>query len=131
MSMGVIFGVWDLFHIGHIKALKEAKKHCDTLMVCVLTDDAVKEYKRAPVMNQSERLYIVEACKYVDIAIICNRHKGFTHADIYFVSDRLKGLPLYCVPYECRERIMYIKYTEAISTTRIIAKVLAQHEKNS
>lgn len=53
------FVVGDLFHIGHLNALKQAKALGDYLIVGVLTDEAVKAYKREPVIPFWERATII------------------------------------------------------------------------
>ena len=46
MIIGYTTGVFDLFHIGHLKILNRAKKNCDFLIVGVTTDDLMMEYKK-------------------------------------------------------------------------------------
>ena len=66
MKKGVIFGVFDLFHIGHVRVLQEAKKHCDHLTVCVINDAVAQEYKRKPVINEEQRVEIAQAIRMAD-----------------------------------------------------------------
>lgn len=68
--IGYTAGVFDLFHIGHLKILQNAKSICDKLIVGVSTDDLVYEYKKKyPVIPFSERIEIVRSIKYVDAVI--------------------------------------------------------------
>jgi len=61
--------VADLFHIGHLKVLQQAKELGDYLIVGVLTDEAVMGYKRKPIIPFDERLEIVKNIKCVTDAI--------------------------------------------------------------
>jgi len=58
--------VADLLHLGHLKALQQAKALGDYLIVGVLTDEAVVAYKRWPVIPFEERLELVANLKCVD-----------------------------------------------------------------
>ena len=51
MIIGYTTGVFDLFHIGHLKILNRAKKNCDFLIVGVTTDDLMMEYKKKTLAN--------------------------------------------------------------------------------
>ena len=44
---GLLMGVFDLFHIGHLNLIMRAKEECAFLRVAVLSDDLVWEYKRS------------------------------------------------------------------------------------
>jgi len=68
--IGYTTGVFDLFHVGHLNILKNAKKHCDYLIVGVTTDDITKTMKgKCPVIPFEERIQIVENIKFVDLAV--------------------------------------------------------------
>jgi glycerol-3-phosphate cytidylyltransferase len=65
--VGYTTGVFDLFHVGHLNILKQAKSQCERLVVGVSTDDLVATYKKnKPVIPFQERLAVVEAIRYVD-----------------------------------------------------------------
>lgn len=70
-KVGYTQGVFDMFHIGHLNLLNNAKKYCEILIVGVNSDRLVQEYKhKIPVINEMERKQIVEEIKVVDKAII-------------------------------------------------------------
>ena len=58
--------VGDLWHIGHKRAMHQAKALGDYLIVGVLTDEAVTSYKRWPIIPFEERIELVGDCKAVD-----------------------------------------------------------------
>jgi glycerol-3-phosphate cytidylyltransferase len=63
-------GVYDLFHIGHLNLLRNAREQCDHLIVGVVTDElALRAKGIEPVVPLDERLAIVESIRYVDEAV--------------------------------------------------------------
>ncbi|MFJ1259342.1 adenylyltransferase/cytidyltransferase family protein [Cupriavidus sp. CuC1] len=43
--MGYAPGAYDLFHIGHLNLLRQAKEHCDILIAGVVADEVLIQYK--------------------------------------------------------------------------------------
>ena len=69
--IGYTQGTFDMFHIGHLNLIKNAKRHCDYLIVGVNDDDLVESYKnKRPIVPLNERVEIVRAIKYVDEVIL-------------------------------------------------------------
>jgi glycerol-3-phosphate cytidylyltransferase len=65
--IGYTMGVFDLFHIGHLNIIKNAKSLCDYLVVGVTTDERAKNIKgNSPIIPFEERFKIIESLKYVD-----------------------------------------------------------------
>jgi glycerol-3-phosphate cytidylyltransferase len=62
-------GVFDIIHYGHILTLKEAKKLGDVLVVVLATDEVALRKGRKPLHEQDKRVEMLNAIKYVDIAI--------------------------------------------------------------
>uniref|UniRef100_A0A7S2R0F4 ethanolamine-phosphate cytidylyltransferase n=1 Tax=Eucampia antarctica TaxID=49252 RepID=A0A7S2R0F4_9STRA len=58
-------GIYDLCHIGHKRAFKNALTYGNRLFVGVVGDEDSKSYKRPPIMTHDERCAEVEACKSV------------------------------------------------------------------
>ena len=72
-KIGYTQGVYDMFHVGHLNLLNNAKKYCDILVVGVNSDELVQNYKnKTPIINQDERKYIVENIKAVDECIVAD-----------------------------------------------------------
>ena len=60
-------GSWDLFHVGHLRALVRAKSYGDRLIVGISTDELMLSYKKVkPVIPYKERREIIEAIGIVD-----------------------------------------------------------------
>lgn len=132
-KIGFTDGVYDMFHIGHLNMIKEAKKHCDYLIVGVHSDEIVEGYKnRKTVINENERREIVEAIRYVDKAVI-NRTREKLELwkehkfDVVFIGDDWKGTERWNnfekVLAEVGVSVEYIPYTKGISTTQIREKL--------
>ncbi|MDO8505059.1 MAG: adenylyltransferase/cytidyltransferase family protein [bacterium] len=74
MQMVVVFGVFDLLHLGHLYFLKEARKYGDHLTVVVTRDARViHEKKHKSLFSERERLEMVAALKAVDRAVLGDR----------------------------------------------------------
>ena len=68
--VGYTTGVYDLFHIGHLNLLRNAKGLCDTLIVGCSSDEVVKKMKnKTPVIPFHERVEILEAIPYTDAVV--------------------------------------------------------------
>ena len=71
--VGYTQGVFDMFHIGHLNLINQAKLYCDYLIVGVNSDELVKQYKKKqPVINEHDRQIIVSNIKAVDECTIVN-----------------------------------------------------------
>lgn len=58
----------DIIHVGHINILKEAQKY-GRVMVGLFSDDAIKSYKKPPLMTYEQRKIIIESIKYVTYVV--------------------------------------------------------------
>ena len=100
-KIGYTTGVFDMFHIGHLNVLKNAKEQCDYLIVGVSTDDLAKSYKlKNPVIPYEERAAIVSSIKYVDQVIpqiSMDKYAAWEqlHFDAIFHGDDWKGTDMY------------------------------------
>ena len=68
MKVGFTCSTFDLLHAGHIAMLREAKEHCDYLIVGLQTDPTIDrpESKNPPVQTLVERYTQLKAVSYVD-----------------------------------------------------------------
>jgi len=71
IKVGVIGGVFDILHRGHIYTLREARKLVDALIVIVARDATVVKLKGKKAVNTEEdRREVISAVRYVDLAIL-------------------------------------------------------------
>ena len=133
MIIGYTTGVYDMFHIGHLNILRQAKEKCDYLIVGVSTDECVMTYKhRAPIIPYEQRAAIVEAIKYVDEVVPqINMDKleflKVRHFDVMFHGDEWRGTVLYNKYEEEFARfgakIEYLPHTDGISSSMLREKI--------
>ena len=84
--IGYTQGTYDMFHIGHLNLIKNAKRRCDYLIVGVNTDELVESYKhKRPIIPLAERAEIVRAIRYVDAGR--NRCRPETKKQSGYLSD--------------------------------------------
>lgn len=133
MIVGYTCGVYDLFHVGHVTLLKNAKTLCDKLIVGLTIDELVNYKKTKCLMPFEERKTILESCRYVDIVIPqrdhnkVNAYKKLKY-DILFVgddwyeNDKWKDYENELKEYGVK--IIYFPYTKGVSTTELKNKLL-------
>lgn len=65
--VGYAPGVYDLFHVGHLNVLRQARARCDVLVAGVVCDEVVTRTKGiVPFVPLAERLEIVRSIDVVD-----------------------------------------------------------------
>lgn len=65
-------GCFDLFHIGHLRYLEEAKMMGDILLVSVTRNAFVNKGWNRPIYDEQDRLDVVAAQRCVDHAFLVN-----------------------------------------------------------
>ncbi len=138
--VGYTTGVFDLFHIGHLNLLKNAKGMCDKLVVGVTVDELVAYKHKKAMIPFDERIEIVRSIKYVDAAIPQYDMDKLTAckklgAKILFVGDDWYATEKW-KKYEeefSKEgiRIIYFPYTKGVSSTIINETLTAVRTKEA
>ena len=125
----------DIIHHGHINILSIAEKY-GHVIVGLLSDDAIKSYKREPIVSFENRLRVIKSIKYVKDVIIQETHD--------WTDNLIKLKPDFVVhgddwkegkQMEVRNKVIKIisewggkliepEYTSNISTTDIINKII-------
>jgi glycerol-3-phosphate cytidylyltransferase len=128
MTIGYTTGVYDLFHIGHLNLLKNARGMCDRLIVGVTVDELVAYKGKKAMIPFEDRIEIVRSIKYVDAAVPqydMNKLEACKKlgASYLFVGDDWYGTEKWKA-YEKEFaaegiKIIYFPYTKGISSTQI------------
>ena len=127
--VGYVPGVYDLFHIGHLNALRQARERCDVLVAGVVSDEVCEQVKGLrPFVPHEERLAIVDAIGIVDATyaelttdkLDAWREVGFHRV---FKGDDWRGTPR---GLELERRVgsvgaevVYFPYTAHTSSTQL------------
>ena len=136
MIVGFTAGAFDMFHIGHLNLIKNAKARCDYLIVGVNTDELIFSYKnKKAVVPLNERLEIVRALKYVDEVEVVDtldkvemwKRRKF---DVVFIGDDWKGSERWKATEEALGKIcvggvkvVYLPYTKGTTSTLLREKL--------
>lgn len=128
MIIGYTTGVFDLFHIGHLNLLKNAKGLCDKLIVGVTVDELVLYKGKKAMIPFADRIEIVRSCRYVDAAVPQYDMDKLTAckkigASILFVGDDWYATEKWKTYEDAFSKegikIVYFPYTKGISSTVI------------
>ena len=129
-------GAFDLLHYGHMNAFRLGRSLGTHLVVGVNSDESITACKGAPLMNDQERLTMVQACKFVDEVVpgcpyIMNREyldyviekyniDYVVHGDDPCIVD---GKDVYAAAKKAG-KFRSIPRTEGVSTTDIVGRML-------
>lgn len=122
--------VADLFHVGHVRLFKRAKKEGDYLMVGVHSDKTTALYKRVPYIPQEQRYEMVKSCRYVDEVIedapteITEEFLNKYNIDLVIHGDDAGNhfKKQHFIPLQ-QGKMKYIPYTSGVSTSEIIERI--------
>lgn len=125
-----------MFHIGHLNLIKNARRHCDYLIVGVNTDELIQEYKsKKPVIPLMERIQIIEALKYVDEVIpVTTLDKEIIWQtvspkyEILFIGDDWRGNERWVKTEERMKKygvsVIYLPHTNGTTSTLLREKLM-------
>lgn len=128
MIIGYTTGVYDLFHVGHVNLLRNAKSLCDKLIVGVTVDELVMYKNKKSVIPYNERLEVVQSCRYVDLAIPqtsidkVKAIKKLKAAKLFVGDDWYEDKKWKLMEQELQElncEVVYFPYTKGTTSTLI------------
>lgn len=97
--VGYAPGAYDMFHIGHLNILRQAKRYCDYLIAGVVSDEMCELTKgKRPVIPLAERMEIVSHISYVDevvAEVVPEKLETWKVVpfDVLFKGDDWRGTP--------------------------------------
>lgn len=134
MRIGYTCGVFDLFHVGHLNLLENAKKHCDYLIVGVCSDEYVNKIKgKVAAINENDRTRILNALKCVDKAEVVSIEETLDKMlawekfrfNILFSGSDWKGTERFLeTEKQFKDNninldVVFFDYTQGVSTTEL------------
>lgn len=129
MVFGYTTGVFDMFHVGHLRLLERAKAGCDQLIVGITTDELSQSAKgKLPIVSFAERRRIVSALRCVDLTVpqtSMDKRSAWESLrfDRMFVGDDWRGTDRWNALEEefaaLGVEIVYFPYTPSTSSTHL------------
>ena len=128
MSKILTFGVYDYFHLGHLRLFKQCKEHADYLIVAVQNGDLILKFKPdAKVLySTDERIEMLESLKIVDKVVVYDTVSPETLAKIDFdilalgedhIGERFSNVTNWCM--EHGKEVVRLKRTPGICSSDI------------
>ena len=133
-------GIFDLFHVGHMKQLEQCKKAFKnvTLVVGVPSDKVTHKLKGLTVLTDEQRCESLRHCKWVDEVVpnapwilnadFLKKHKidYVAHDDIPYTSA---GVDDVYKPVKELGKFLVTQRTDGISTSDIITIIIRDYDK--
>jgi D-beta-D-heptose 7-phosphate kinase/D-beta-D-heptose 1-phosphate adenosyltransferase len=126
----VVNGTFDILHRGHIEMLEYAKSLGNHLLVCIDTDNRVKELKGSerPINNQTDRAFMLQSLKCVDEVWTFNSEEELEFIlenycpDIMVKGSDYRGKPIVGA-HLCKD-IKFYELVPNYSTTNTIKNII-------
>lgn len=124
-------GCFDLIHIGHVCYLSDAKNLGDILVVGLNTDRSVSSIKPGrPIITQHQRARVLSALEMVDYVTFFDEDTPYELIKALRPDVLVKGADWALdeiVGREFVKEVHRISFVEGISTSKIIEKIIEQH----
>lgn len=118
----ITYGTFDMFHVGHVRLLKQLKSIANNVVVGVSTDEFNLGKGKRSLLPFEQRKEILEACKYVNTVIPESTWEQKQYdidtfkCDAFAIGDDWKG-KFDHLKSQCD--VIYLPRTVGISTTEL------------
>ena len=128
-------GVWDLFHVGHLRAIQRARRIVggEKLILGVVTDEHAYKYKKVyPIIPYWQRCEIVEALSLADkvvgqyVQFSLGHMQGLGVGTVLLGADWKERRPLHLQKMEKEIEVIYLPRTADVSSSDIKNKILGK-----
>ena len=133
MKKILTFGVFDFFHLGHLRLFKQCKQYADYVIVAVQKEEYVLKYKpdMKLLYSTEERMEMLESIKIVDevylYETVCAQTLEKIDFDILALGEDHRGGRFDEVEAWCNnngKEVVRLKRTKGISSTSIKEDIL-------
>ena len=130
-------GSFDILHLGHIRALQEAKHQGDVLIVLLNSDKSIKSYKgpARPINSQKARIEVLSSVECIDYLVLFNeitpkKILAKIKPDIFCQgSDWGKDCIERGVVEKYGGNVYVLKWAGSFSTSTLIRNIIDIHSK--
>lgn len=131
-------GCFDIFHVGHLRYLKESSKYGDMLIVGVNSDNSVKRLKgeKRPIVPENERMELLSSLSFVSYVVLFDEDTPYEiikkiKPDIItkggdYKEEDVVGAD---IVKEKNGKVIICPLTTDKSTTNIIEKILGAYNE--
>lgn len=126
-GVAITYGTYDLFHVGHVRLFRRIKERWGFLIVAVSTDEFNAAKGKQAVVPFADRIEIVRACRWVDLAIAENGWEqkesdvALYRVDAFVMGDDWQGHFDHLAPL-CD--VVYLPRTEGVSSSLLKQQVV-------
>lgn len=131
-------GCFDIFHVGHLRYLKESSKYGDMLIVGVNSDKSVKRLKgeKRPIVPENERMELLSSLSFVSYVVLFDEDTPYEiikkiKPDIITKGGDYKEEDVVGsdIVKEKNGKVIICPLTTDKSTTNIIEKILGAYNE--
>lgn len=134
-KIGYLPASFDIFHVGHLRAIKKAKNKCEFLIIGLLSDSAILHYKsNIPIFPFAERKEILKELKSVDCVAVQKSLNPYLNLMKYGVNVMFSGDGFEAIEEIAAKNagvvLAKFSYCKKQSTTDIKNEIIKQYENS-